>query len=66
MIWPVAGARLRPSMTWRFDKYSKDRAFQTAQEGAQKARRGLWADCAVGLAERECFGIGVASRGETC
>ena len=37
-------AMVKAGMAWRFDKYSKDGAFQTAQEGAQRARRGLWAD----------------------
>ncbi len=32
---------VRAGMAWRFDKYSKDGAFQTAQE---EARRGLWVD----------------------
>ena len=39
-------AMVKAGMAWRFDKYSKDRAFLTAQEGAQRARRGLWADAA--------------------
>lgn len=39
-------AMVKAGMTWRFDKYSKDEAFQTAQEEAQRARRGLWADTA--------------------
>ena len=39
-------AMVRSGMAWRFDKYSKDRAFQTAQEEARRARRGLWADAA--------------------
>ncbi len=34
-------AMVKAGMAWRFDKYSKDRAFQTAQEEAQRARRGL-------------------------
>jgi len=37
-------AMVKAGMAWRFDKYSKDRAFQSAQEEAQRARRGLWAD----------------------
>ena len=39
-------AMVKAGMAWRFDKYSKDGAFQTAQEEAQKVRRGLWADVA--------------------
>jgi len=36
-------AMVKAGMAWRFDKYSKDGAFQTAQEEARAARRGLWA-----------------------
>jgi len=37
-------AMVKAGMAWRFDKYSKDGAFQTAQQEAQRARRGLWAE----------------------
>ncbi len=37
-------AMVKAGMAWRFDKYSKDWAFLSAQEGAQRARRGLWVD----------------------
>ncbi len=37
-------AMVKAGMALRFDKYSKDGAFQTAQEEAQRARRGLWVD----------------------
>jgi len=37
-------AMVKAGMAWRFDKYSKDGAFQTAQEGARAAKRGLWRD----------------------
>ena len=39
-------AMVKAGMAWRFDKYSKDGAFLIAQEDAQRARRGLWADTA--------------------
>ena len=39
-------AIVKAGMAWRFDKYSKDGAFGTAQQEAQRARRGLWADAA--------------------
>ena len=39
-------AIVKAGMAWRFDKYSKDGAFQTAQGEAQRPRRGLWADTA--------------------
>jgi len=39
-------AMVKAGMAWRFDKYSKDRAFQAAQDEARAARRGLWADAA--------------------
>ena len=37
-------AMVKAGMAWRFDKYSKDAAFQRAEEEAQRARRGLWAE----------------------
>ena len=37
-------AMVRSGMAWRFEKYSKDGAFQRAQDEARAARRGLWAD----------------------
>lgn len=35
---------VKAGMTWRFDKYSKDAAFQRAEQEAQRTRRGLWVE----------------------
>jgi len=59
-------AMVKAGMAWRFDKYSKDGAFQTAQEEARRARRGLWADAAPVAPwewrKRGGAEIGIASR----
>ena len=37
-------AMVKAGMAWRFDKYSKNAAFQRAEEEARAAKRGLWRD----------------------
>ncbi len=37
-------AMVKAGMAWRFEKYSKDGAFLSAQEEARVAKRGLWCD----------------------